>query len=494
MQDDKNDKIPSIIEQITLNAATFDGEIILPTLINFFYGNNGTGKSTIAKEIGQNNGLTWQQGKSETDFNILVYSRDFVEENFQSYGNLKGVFTIGKHNIEIQKKIADSEQQKGEADRLYSLCYTEKGKKEAAKDDLRETFQNSCWNNTKKIRKKFYDTQEKYKKKAQFAEKILEISNPTRHDIVILDMLYSAFDSKSQPYKELEKICDLSKANNLPEGELMAKSILSSADTPFADFVKALGATDWVRHGHEKYNEISEGKCPYCQQSLPEDFEIEISACYDIHYQRDIDNLKKFRDDYVTIMQSIADILKANMQDTFPKLDLSDYKNKLSLLERIIEANMRKIEDKINEPSSVIRLEDEKVLCEELNIIIDDFNLEIQKNNSVANARQQKQAECKIKVWEFLAHTLNSEILEYKENLEILEKEISTLNQQMIEKHGLSQKLENKITNLNKQIVSTKPTIDGINNLLRESGFQGFILREKTGHRNAYERVKRQAL
>jgi len=54
-----NTKMPSAIEKITLNAATFHGVSVEPTLINFFYGNNGTGKSTIARAIHADEGLSW---------------------------------------------------------------------------------------------------------------------------------------------------------------------------------------------------------------------------------------------------------------------------------------------------------------------------------------------------------------------------------------------------------------------------------------------------
>ena len=56
-------KIPGAITKITLDEATYKGtgEHFEPTYINYFFGNNGTGKSTIAKAI-----------KSETGINKLV--------------------------------------------------------------------------------------------------------------------------------------------------------------------------------------------------------------------------------------------------------------------------------------------------------------------------------------------------------------------------------------------------------------------------------------
>lgn len=42
-----NPKMKSAIEKITLNDATFSNEVIEPTYVNFFYGKNGAGKSTM---------------------------------------------------------------------------------------------------------------------------------------------------------------------------------------------------------------------------------------------------------------------------------------------------------------------------------------------------------------------------------------------------------------------------------------------------------------
>ena len=39
-------KMQSAIEKITLNDATFTGEIVEPTFVNFFYGKNGAGTAS----------------------------------------------------------------------------------------------------------------------------------------------------------------------------------------------------------------------------------------------------------------------------------------------------------------------------------------------------------------------------------------------------------------------------------------------------------------
>jgi predicted ATPase len=54
-----NTKLRTGVTGITLNEATFHNVSVEPTLINFFFGNNGTGKTTIAKAIaaGMGDGL-----------------------------------------------------------------------------------------------------------------------------------------------------------------------------------------------------------------------------------------------------------------------------------------------------------------------------------------------------------------------------------------------------------------------------------------------------
>lgn len=44
-------KYPSAITKVVLDEATFHNQSFEPTYINFLFGNNGSGKSTVAKVI-----------------------------------------------------------------------------------------------------------------------------------------------------------------------------------------------------------------------------------------------------------------------------------------------------------------------------------------------------------------------------------------------------------------------------------------------------------
>lgn len=79
------------IKQLVISTATYHGVLINPTYINYFFGNNGAGKTTIAREIAklkrpanevsggeEPEGVIFEPGKTHRDFNFLVYNDDFI--------------------------------------------------------------------------------------------------------------------------------------------------------------------------------------------------------------------------------------------------------------------------------------------------------------------------------------------------------------------------------------------------------------------------------
>lgn len=117
------EKIPSEITELSLRDASYKGcgVSITPTLINYFFGNNGTGKSTIGRAIKVDNGVVWRTGKSVSDYSVLVYNDEFIRANLQSYRNLPGVFTVNEVNITIQKKVDAKMAEKEKASSVWYL-------------------------------------------------------------------------------------------------------------------------------------------------------------------------------------------------------------------------------------------------------------------------------------------------------------------------------------------------------------------------------------
>lgn len=485
-----NPKMKSAIEKITLNDATFSNEVIEPTYVNFFYGKNGAGKSTIARTFKANDErLQWQAGKASTDYDVLVYDTDFINANLRNYGNLAGVFTVNETNIAIQEQVDTLNAERKKMGEEYNGHKAAIDQKTADKNTALSTFQSDCWSKSAEARTLFDEAIKGKKKAALFAQEILVIT-PVAHDVEDLKTLYgTVFSGDAQQYNMLSKAGKVTYAS-LPGYELMGKPISSSSDTDFAKFIKALKATDWVRSGHTHFAGQTDGKCPYCQQKLPSNFDKEIAACFDAQYQDDISAINAFQRTYESEMDSVVATLEGNVSAAMPELDLSEYEVKVQLLVDAITINKQRIAAKIKEPTSIASLEDTDSLLIEIGTLIDGFNKKIKENNEIVRDLKTKKVLCKKQVWEYLAELLKADVAAYNKALSDLDTEIKALKDKMeqLKKDATAKKKE--ANELNKQIVNTEATIDSINVLLDNSGFEGFHLRAKDGVANTYEVIR----
>ena len=486
-------KVPSAIENITLNRATFtDVPVADLTFVNFFYGNNGAGKSSIAHAIEEDDGVVWADGKSADDYDVLVYNQDFINENFVNYGDLKGVFIFGEEDIEAKKRIAElTEERKKKSDAKVAAGEDYK-QKTAGVDAALTQFQDACFSKTADIRKRFEKCMDGKKQKRNFAEAVLGEKTPKEHDLPELERLYGvAFDDTARAYAEFKK-AGATTYGSLPGKEMLDKVIVSSSDTPFARFLKALGSTasDWVRDGHTHFSGSAGGKCPYCQQKLPANFENEIAATFDAQYQQDIRDLGQFQSTYGRETADIVRVLQTNTTDAMPSLDLRAYQEKLSLLESKFEVNRQRIAEKVKEPSKTVSLEDTDTLLLEIGAMIDGINKLIKANNDVIAAKKSSKEKCKTEIMQYLAFMLADEVTSYKDEVARLEKEIKEITERGTLLRKEISELTREISELNKHNANTEAAIDSINKILRDSGFQGFSIRAKDGVENVYEIVR----
>lgn len=486
-------KFPSAIKRITLNRTTFTNVTIDGlTFINFFYGNNGTGKSSIAHAIEENDGVVWADGRSASDYDVLVYNQDFINDNFVNYGDLKGVFIFGEEDAGAKKKIATLTEEKKEKVNAKTAAAEEYKQKNADIDEALIRFQSTCFSKTAEIRNRFDKCLVGKKRKKAFADAILDEKIPQEHNLPKLERLYDvAFDETARYYSEFKK-AGTTTYGNLPGKDLLDKIIVSSSDTPFARFLKALGntASDWVRDGHMHFTGTAGGKCPYCQQNLPANFESEIAACFDAQYRQNIRDLGYFRDTYDRETAEIIQILKSNTSDVMASVDLHAYQAKLALLESNFEINRRHIAEKLKEPSKTITLEDTDTILLEIGTMIDDINKQIKANNSVVAEKKASKAKCKTEIMQHLAFMLTSEAADYLDAVANLKKEIDEITELGKKLNKEIGYLTREISDLNKHNTNTESAIDSINKILRESGFQGFNIRAKEGVENVYEVIR----
>lgn len=484
-------KISSAITGILLNRATFSNVPINNlSFVNYFYGNNGVGKSTIARLIESKKNLLWHPDKDESNYDVLVFNADFINNNFVGYDNLPGVFILGEENAEAIRRIEELTTEKElkikarDADRARYKSVLEE------ESMAYEDFQDYCFTVTASLRKCFDQALDGKKQKKSLAEAILSEKSPKEHNIAELEQVYSvAFDENSTSYSELIPVSKSPDIQRRCE-EILDKVIISSSDTVFSKFLKALNASDWVRSGHSHFSDKANGKCPYCQQKLPSDFEANIISCFDDQYQQNINILSRAKIDYQQETSLILTALKNNLNQSIPTYDMSLYKEKLSNLEHVYEINNQRLFEKGKEPSREFVFEKDEQLLIELNAIIADVNTIIKRNNQVVIEKRANKLRCKTEIMQHIAFLVADKVKEYKTGVSNLANQKRTIENRGKQLNAEINICALEIEKLNKHNVNTKFAIDNINKVIETSGFQGFKLREKQGDNNVYEVVR----
>lgn len=476
------DKLPSEIIRITLDDATYKGTgaAIVPTYINYFFGNNGTGKTTIAKAIETGSGVTYAPGKAAADYLPLVYDQDFIDANMRSYHNLPGVFTMNEANVKIQEQIDRKATEQKKAQKTSSDAFAEKDKKAKTRASLAKQLYKDCWDKTDELRTIFEATQEGKKgSKQKFAEEVKRHS-PIQHDVEELKRMYdSVYSSTAKRYDRFSVVSDVSALDHIPGYEILSLAIVNTSNTPFADFLKEVGSTEWVRQGHADYHEKAGKKCPYCSRDLPQNFEEMLAASFDTQYQTNLQKLDAFLAAYRDAANALFVPLSRLPDEVYPVIDTKPYHDKLTAVKAVIAENIEKVKSKVAEPSKIVALDEVEPFLQELSDIIGGFNRLIDANNDIVSAGPKKKAECKKAVFEQIAYTLKDVLEAYARSESALDAEIQAQQDIIDTQKGILDQLKEDLRILNSQTVETETAMKSINAMLRDSGFQGFELRPR---------------
>ncbi|GAA7173589.1 AAA family ATPase [Helicobacter pylori] len=493
-KDKQQQNISNGISQIVLkNAATFDengASFENLNFINFIYGANGSGKTTISiflKNLAENeiedkfanSKIEWY-GES---LKIEVYNKQFKEEQFRN-SQVKGIFTLGKktnenlENIESKKESINKENEK----KIKNKESSEKLKQEKEKKE--KGFTDSCWELYKKFKEDFKETLEGFKLKKKFKEKILEEfknNEDNKNEIVRLEELKEniriVFSKNQTELMPLE--CNLTDFDSIENHSIWEQKIVGSSDAIIADLIKKLSNEDWVAQGRE-YLSKDGNACPFCQQkTITEEFKKQLESYFDTSYQESTDTIKKMKENHknetAEVLEQLDKIVETEQKNQQIK-NIESFKRIIEILRSKINGNWQKMHDKSKEMSRSFKLGSTKNEIKEIRDLIDTANQQIVNHNEMIKDIKNQKKICMERTWKFLVNEFKSDIQKYNKKDCGLEKRINNLEKQIKENQEKIKELEMKFRELEKNMVSIKPIVNEINMLLKGYGFTNFGL------------------
>ena len=494
-----------MIENIYIqNAATFGStpeELVDLAGINFIYGSNGTGKTTVSRVIAEDSvfpdcRITWKNG---IQLKTLVYNRDFINSNFNQTDQLKGIFTLGEKDKETLNKIENAKKELDSiVDAISHLRINlegdgpnggEKGKLKTNE----EKFTEQCWILKQKYDTKFKEAFTGYRaSRNEFKNKLIGESQNNSANLVPLAALENKAKTIFGDTPQLENILEIPHWRNLHTHEsnpILKKKVIGKSDVDIAVMIEKLGSSDWVKEGRKYYNS-EEQICPFCQQQTNASLEKSLNEYFDETFEADSAKIDSLREDYKADSEQLLENLSEIISSSSKFMNNEQLRTEKYLLKSNVRLNLQKIEKKRQKPSRQIELKGLKGNLESIEALLNQANIEIKKHNTVVNNFCDEKLRLIEQVWRYLLdHEIKEYLESYKKEKAKIGRVVAHIESEIKSKQEMKRGKEGEIRSLEMNMTSIQPTIDNINSFLLSFGFKGFVLTKSS--RDGFYKIQR---
>ncbi len=468
--------------------------------VNFIYGANGCGKTTISNFLHNTDDVafptcevTW---KNATQIKTLVYNKQFRERNYGK-GKLGGIFTLGEATADeisvIETKVEQLKVIKTEVVAKREALLAQKARLEVLENDLKE----DAWTKVyKKYETVFNEAFEGAKSKDRFKNRLLaEFGSNTMVLQTIEALKEKATTIFGDAPTSLNPIntFNYDRIIEITNNPIWKKIIVGKADVDIATLIQKLNINDWVNQGRSYIQE--DDTCPFCQQNtISEDFKSQLENYFDEAYLKDLETITTLKQEYNQLIDNLINELSVieefQKSNDKSKLNNDTFSAYLKTLNSQCIANNEFLSNKVKEPSRIFELVSLKEQLDLIAGLITTANTEIAKNNTIVLNFTSEKSNLILSVWKFLIEEYRTQIVAFNTSKSGMERGITNIDAQLTAKLLEQQTLDAEIKNLSKNVTSIQPTINEINRLLNSYGFHNFEIVPAT--EDGFYQIKRE--
>lgn len=365
--------------------------------INFIYGGNGVGKTTVSNYfsslINENSNFTEAFSECTSDYSskekVYVYNQRYYERLIVEK-QMPGIFSIGDNIKEYEEELVEYKNQK---DNNENKLETAKKKKEKKKENLEKiemAYIDYLWNiyrdkdndlfrvfdkvafYSKGSKKTFYH---QYKKDKNEYKNLSQNKKLSKEELLRqVDQVYFEKEIIKEPIKIFKYFIGKN------EFDIFKEVIIGEEDLEFSEMINSLNLQNWVYQGKKIIEDSNLSKCPMCQRALSEEILNYIKDYFDNRYVDKMNELQNKINFYRKYYKELKDYILKIKENKDVNVNIV---NKIELeVEKINRSNERIIEKKVNNPTS-------KEELKTFDDAIGKIEQEIAKANEIINKDNQ---------------------------------------------------------------------------------------------------------
>lgn len=446
--------------------------------VSIFYGQNGTGKTTISNYLQVPTDARFKECQLDpvnADREIFVYNQIFMERNFHEAIYQPGVFTLNEGNVEAEKAIAAAESAISTLNVSLQMHMDAGIQAKRAQEEARDELKANVWQH----KGPFDNSALAYCfNRLNTKDRMLEAVSQ-----VVLTSTTDTADGLLAEAAELQGASDI-ELSSIPRlifdgagsetDPILTEVIVGAGDSYLSALIKKLGNSDWVKHALRFETHIKD-QCPLCQQPLPENFYSEIHKVFDQTYEARLHALAALHKNYKSAIEKFLRL------SNDPIYAIGSIQIHVESLRGTFQKNLFKIENKVLNPSTVAILDSTNGLIESLNAAITSEQQKIDEINAKIRNKKEHLDKIKKRFWVLMRNSCEPHLVAFKKQDQLLTENRQNAKDSVLQIRADILVQRNIIEASRASTTNVDQSVESINQWLHFLGLKGFELIKEEG-------------